>query len=72
MVNVLESTLEWIKGEVVVNSGIGSLMYTTCFSLDSASVSRSHLRIRDESLAYAMRCATVCHELYLLYTVTVS
>jgi hypothetical protein len=29
MVNVLESTLEWTKGEVMVNSGIGS--HTPCF-----------------------------------------
>jgi hypothetical protein len=36
MVNVLYSTLEWTKGEVIVNSGIGS--HTTCFSLGSASV----------------------------------
>jgi hypothetical protein len=35
MVNVLESTLEWTEGEVIVNSGIGS--HTPCFSLDSAS-----------------------------------
>jgi hypothetical protein len=34
-VNVLESTLEWTKGEVIVNSGIGS--HEPCFSLDSAS-----------------------------------
>jgi hypothetical protein len=35
MVNVLESTLKWTKGEVIVNSGIGS--HTPCFSLDSAA-----------------------------------
>jgi hypothetical protein len=35
MVNELESTLEWIYGEVIVNSGIGS--HTPCFSLNSAS-----------------------------------
>jgi hypothetical protein len=34
LVNVLESTLEWTKGDVIVNSGIGS--HTPCFSLDSA------------------------------------
>jgi hypothetical protein len=36
MVNVLESTLEWKKGEFIVNSGIGS--HTPCFSFDAASV----------------------------------
>jgi hypothetical protein len=36
MVNALELTLEWTKGEVIVSSGIGS--HTPCFSLDSASV----------------------------------
>jgi hypothetical protein len=35
MVNMLESTLEWTKGEVIVSSGRGS--HTPCFSLDSAS-----------------------------------
>jgi hypothetical protein len=35
MVNVLESTLESAKGEVIVSSGIGPP--TPCFSLDSAS-----------------------------------
>jgi hypothetical protein len=35
MVNELESTLGWIYGEVIVNSGIGS--HTPCFSLNSAS-----------------------------------
>ncbi len=35
MVIVLESTLEWTLGEVIVNSGIGS--HIPCFSLDSAS-----------------------------------
>jgi hypothetical protein len=32
MINVLDSTLEWTQGEVIVNSGIRSM-----FSLDSAS-----------------------------------
>ncbi len=36
MVNVLESTLEWAQGEVIVNSCIG--FHTPSFSLDSASV----------------------------------
>jgi hypothetical protein len=36
MVNVLESTLKWTLGEVIVNSGTGS--HTPCFNLDSASV----------------------------------
>ncbi len=37
MVKVLESTLEWTQGEVIVNSGIGS--HTPClFFLDSAAV----------------------------------
>jgi hypothetical protein len=35
MVKVLESTLEWTYGEVIVNYGIGS--HTPCFSLDLAS-----------------------------------
>jgi hypothetical protein len=35
MVNVLESTLEWTQGEVIVNSDIGS--HALCLSLDSAS-----------------------------------
>ncbi len=35
MINELESTLGWIYGEVIVNSGIGS--NTLCFSLNSAS-----------------------------------
>jgi hypothetical protein len=35
MVHVLESTLEWTKGEVIVSSGIGShILY---FALDLAS-----------------------------------
>jgi hypothetical protein len=34
MVNVLESTLDWTQGEVIIISGIGS--HTPCFSLDSA------------------------------------
>jgi hypothetical protein len=31
IVNVLESTLEWTKGAVIVNSGIGSHPYTMVF-----------------------------------------
>jgi hypothetical protein len=42
MVNVL-STLEWTKGEVIVNSGIGS--HTPCFSLDSASINQWFIAI---------------------------
>ncbi len=38
MVNVLESTLEWTKGEVIVSVDMGSHdSHTPCFSLDSAS-----------------------------------
>jgi hypothetical protein len=36
MVNVLESTLEWTSGEVIVNSGTGPIHKV--FTLDSASV----------------------------------
>ncbi len=36
LVNVLESTLEWKNGEVIVRSGIGS--HTRCFSKESASL----------------------------------
>jgi hypothetical protein len=35
MINVLESSLAWTLGEVIVNSGIGS--HTPCFSSDSVS-----------------------------------
>jgi hypothetical protein len=35
MVNVLEPTVEWTYGEVIIDSGIGS--HTKRFSLDSAS-----------------------------------
>ena len=38
MENVLESTLEWTLGEVIVDFGIGS--HTPRFSLDSASINR--------------------------------
>jgi hypothetical protein len=36
MVNVLESTLEWTLGELIIDTGIHR-SHTPCFSLDSAS-----------------------------------
>jgi hypothetical protein len=33
MINVMELTVDWTKGEVIVGSGIGS--HSPCFSLDS-------------------------------------
>ncbi len=48
MVNVLESTPEWTKGEVIVSSGRGS--HTPCFSLDSASAMYSQKRGREAAL----------------------
>jgi hypothetical protein len=33
----MESTLEWTKGEVIVNSGIGSYTPSPCFSLAAVS-----------------------------------
>jgi hypothetical protein len=48
MVNVLESTPEWILGEVLVNSGRGS--HTPCFSLDSTSGWRTVTKVLSPSL----------------------
>ncbi len=50
IVDVLESTLEWTYGEVIVNSSIGSQI--PCFSLDTVSESRKTERERrEEALA---------------------
>jgi hypothetical protein len=45
MENVLESTLKWTLGEIIVNSGIES--HTPRFSLDPASVlvQCTHVRV---------------------------
>jgi len=50
IVDVLESTLEWTYGEVIVNSSIGS--HIPCFSLHTVSESRKTERERrEEALA---------------------